>query len=67
MTLLKFLIGKGLPTNDYQDCQRKCLPCIHAFGWIFLCHGEGCDSITFIDKKISLLYIFLLLGMRIMH
>ena len=24
---------------------------LHAFGWIFLCHLEGCDSINFIDKK----------------
>ena len=23
----------------------------HAFGWVFLCHMEGCDSINFIDKK----------------
>ena len=42
---------KGLPSKDYQDYQRKCLPCIHAFGWIFLCHLESCDSINFIDKK----------------
>ena len=61
----KSSIGKGLPY--YQDYQRKCLLCIHAFGWIFLCHLEGCDSINFIGKKISLIYIVLLLGMRIMH
>ena len=64
---LKSSIGKGLPSKDYQDYQRKCLLCIHAFGWIFLCHLEGCDSINFIDKKISLIYIVLLLRMRIMH
>ena len=63
--LLKSLICKGLPSKDYKDYQRKCL--ILAFGWIFLCHLEGCDSINFIDKKISLLYIVLLLVMRIMH
>ena len=64
---LKSSIGKGLSSKDYQDYQRKYLLCIHAFGWIFLCHLEGCDSIHFIDKKISLIYILLLLGMRIMH
>ena len=47
---------KGLPSIDYQDYQRKCLPWIHAFGWIFLCHLERCDSIDFIDKKILTLY-----------
>ena len=36
--LLKSLICKGLPLKDYKDYQRKCLPCIHAFAWIFLCH-----------------------------
>ena len=40
---------------------------LHGFGWILLCHLEGCDSINFIDKKSPLLYIVLLLGMRIMH
>ena len=40
---------------------------LHAFGWIFLCHLEGCDSINFIDKKTRTLYNVLLLGMRIMH
>ena len=29
---------------------------LHAFGWIFLCHLEGCDSINFIDKKFLTLY-----------
>ena len=64
---LKSSIGKGLLSKDYQDYQRKCLPCIHAFGWIFLRHLEGCGSINFIEKKISLIYIVLLFGMRIMH
>ena len=45
------LICKGLPSKNYQDYQRKCLPCTDAFGWIFLCHLESCDSINFIDKK----------------
>ena len=67
MILLKSLICKDLPSKDYQDCQRKCLPCIHAFGWIFVCNLEGCNSINFTDKKNSLLYGVLLLGMRIMH
>ena len=48
---LKPSIGKGLPSKEYQDYQKKCLLCIHAFGWIFLCHMEGYDSINFIDKK----------------
>ena len=55
MILLKCLICKDLPfTLDYSDYQRKCLSCIHYmhFGWVFLCHLEGCDSINFIDKKI---------------
>ena len=50
-----FFICKGLPSKDYQDYQRKRLPCIHAFGWISLCHLESCDSINFVDKIISLL------------
>ena len=29
---------------------------LHAFGWIFLCHLEGCDSINFIDKNSLTLY-----------
>ena len=29
--LLKSLICKGLPSKDYKDYQRKCLPCIHAY------------------------------------
>ena len=29
LILLKSLICKGLPSKDYQDYQRKCLPCIH--------------------------------------
>ena len=29
----------------------ECLPYIYAFGWIFLCDLECCDSINFIDKK----------------
>ena len=29
---------------------------LHAFGWIFLCHLEGCDSINFIDKNFLTLY-----------
>ena len=66
MILLKSLICNGLPSNDYQDYQRKCLPCmhtLHAFAWIFLCHLEGRDSVNFIDKEI----LVLLLGMRIVH
>ena len=31
---------------------------MHAFGWVFLSHLEGCDFINFIDKN-SLLYIVL--------
>ena len=50
---LQSSIGKGLPSKDYQDYQRKCLLCIHAFEWIFLCHLEGCDSINFVDKNFS--------------
>ena len=50
------LICKGLPSKDYEDYQRKCLPCTHAFGWIFLCHLERCDSVNFIDKKFLTLY-----------
>ena len=29
---------------------------LHAFGWIFLCYLEGCDSINFIDKNSLTLY-----------
>ena len=32
---LKSLIGKGLPSKDYQDYQRKCLLCIHALDGYF--------------------------------
>ena len=70
MILLKFLNFKGLPfTLDYSDYQRKMftMHTSHAFGWIFLCHLEGCDSTNFINKKSLTLYNVLLLGMRIMH
>ena len=73
MILLKSLICKGLPfTLDYSDYQGLSeemftMHTLHAFGWIYLCHLEGCDSVNFIDKKNPLHYIVLLLGMRIMH
>ena len=67
MILLKSLICKGC--TFYVILFRLAeemftMHTLHAFGWIFFYHLEGCDSINFIDKN-PLLYIVLLLGMRI--
>ena len=40
----------------HKDYQRKCLPCIHGFEWIFLYHLESCDSINFRQKNFLTLY-----------
>ena len=57
MILLKSLICKGLPSKDYQDYQRKCLPCIHYM------HLDGYFSVIWkavtlliLQTKIPLLY-----------
>ena len=69
MILLKSLICKGC--TFYLRLFRLAeemftMHTLHAFGWIFFYHLEGCDSINFIEKN-PLLYNVLLLGMRIMH
>ena len=59
MTLLKYLICKGC--TFYLGLFRLAekmftMHTLHAFGWIFFYHLEGCDSINFIDKKSLTLY-----------
>ena len=59
MILLKSLICKGC--TFYVILFRVAeemftMHTLHAFGWIFFYHLEGCDSINFIDKKSLTLY-----------
>ena len=59
MILLKSLICKGC--TFYLRLFRLAeemftMHTLHAFGWIFFYHLEGCDSINFIDKKSLTLY-----------
>ena len=53
MILLKSLICKGFYLRLFRLSEEMfTMHTLHAFGSIFLCHLEGCDSINFIDKKI---------------
>ena len=59
MILLKSLICKGC--TFYVILFRVAeemftMHTLHAFGWIFFYHLEGCDSINFIHKKSLTLY-----------
>ena len=59
MTLLKYLICKGCTfyLRLFRLAEKMfTMHTLHAFGWIFFYHLEGCDSINFIDKKSLTLY-----------
>ena len=70
MILLKSLICKGC--TFYLRLFRLAeemfnMHTLHAFGWIFFYHLEGCDSINFTDKKSLTLYCLITWNVRIMH
>ena len=59
MTLLKYLICKGCTfyLRLFRLAEKMfTMHTLHAFGWIFFYHLEGCDSINFIDKNSLTLY-----------
>ena len=64
--LIKIILLKSLICKDctfYLRLFRSAeemftMHTLHAFGWIFFYHLEGCDSINFIDKKSLTLYVY---------
>ena len=59
MTLLKYLIYKGCTfyLRLFRLAEKMfTMHTLHAFGWMFFYHLEGCDFINFIDKKSLTLY-----------
>ena len=59
MILLKSLICKGCTfyLRLFRLAEKMfTMHTLLAFGWIFFCHLDGCDSINIIDKKSFTLY-----------